>query len=150
MHAMDSADDLIEQLSLQPHPEGGWYRETHRADAGPDGRARWTAINFLLKSGEASHWHRVDADELWVWQGGDPLALGIALSDQGPIETITLGGNPADGQRLQGLVSPHAWQAARPKEGSAGYSLVSCIVTPGFDFAGFELAPPGWAPGDIK
>ena len=147
MRGMDSADDLIEQLSLQAHPEGGWYRETYRADAGPDGRASWTAINFLLKSGERSHWHRVDADELWVWQGGDPLELLISESNDGPVQNIILGGKARAGQSLQGLVPPHAWQAARPVTGNAGYALASCIVTPGFEFAGFELAAPDWAPG---
>lgn len=143
---MDSADTLIEQLQLAPHPEGGWYRETMRADAGPDGRARWTAIIFLLKAGERSHWHRVDADELWIWQGGDPLQLGISQCDEGPSTVLLLGPDAASGHVLQGLVPPHAWQAATPTGGSAGYTLVSCVVTPGFEFDGFELAPPDWSP----
>lgn len=141
----DSAQSLIEQLGLLPHPEGGWYRETWRAPpAAPGARSGGTAIIFLLKAGKASHWHRVDADELWLWQGGDPLELGIAAADAGPVETITLGKNA----QLQGLVPKDAWQAARPaRGGTAGYCLVSCVVVPGFDFAGFELAPPGWEPG---
>lgn len=143
----DSAQTLIEQLQLAPHPEGGWYRETWRAEPGDDGRALGTAILFLLKSSERSHWHRVDADELWFWQGGDPLALRIAQSDQDPVETITLGGDPGSAQALQGRVPKGAWQAAEPSEGNAGYTLVSCVVVPGFEFAGFELAPPGWSPG---
>ena len=144
---MDSADTLIGQLSLQAHPEGGWYRETHRAEADANGRARWTAIIFLLKADESSHWHRVDADELWVWQGGDPLALQISERDEGPARTILLGADVLAGQSLQGLVPPRAWQAAHPMAGAFGYSLVSCVVTPGFEFAGFELAEPDWAPG---
>lgn len=144
----DSAQNLIEQLRLSPHPEGGWYRETWRADAPAGKRAAGTAIVFLLKAGEASHWHRVDADELWIGQGGDALELGIAASDAGPAETIVLGSNVAAGERLQGLVPTGAWQAARPApDGSEGYCLVSCVVVPGFEFAGFTLAPPGWEPG---
>lgn len=154
MNQMNSAQALIEQLQMSPHPEGGWYKETWRAEPGEgqaDGeRARGTAIVFLLKTGEASHWHRVDADEMWLWQGGDPLELGIAASDHGPVQTLRLGSDIAAGEALQGLVPKGAWQAARPatpKSGAHGYSLVSCMVVPGFEFAGFELAPPGWAPG---
>jgi hypothetical protein len=148
----DSAQTLIEQLRLSPHPEGGWYRETWRgsgrADAAAGGRAGGTAIVFLLKAGEASHWHRVDADELWLWQGGDALELRIADGDAGPVETLRLGGDVAAGEHLQGLVPTGAWQAARPAPGgTAGYCLVSCVVVPGFEFAGFELAAPGWEPG---
>lgn len=144
----DSAQTLIEQLRLSPHPEGGWYRETWRAQAEVGERAGGTAILFLLQAGEASHWHRVDADELWIWQGGDALELRIAASDAGPVETLRLGGDVAAGDRLQGLVPTGAWQAARAAAGrTAGYCLVSCVVVPGFDFAGFELAPPGWEPG---
>ncbi len=149
MTTSDSVQSLIEQLRLSPHPEGGWYRETWRAAANAGGRAAGTAIIFLLKSDEFSHWHRVDAAELWLWQGGDPLELGIAKEDAGPVERLTLGGDIAAGQHLQGLVPTGAWQAARPAPGggTAGYCLVSCVVVPGFDFAGFELAAPGWRPG---
>lgn len=146
----DSAQTLIEQLRLLPHPEGGWYRETWRAAAAGGERAGGTAIIFLLQSGEASHWHKVDADELWIWQGGDALELRIAASDGGPADTIRLGGKVAAGEQLQGLVPKGAWQAARPASGgTAGYCLVSCVVVPGFDFAGFELAPAGWEPGEV-
>lgn len=145
----NSAEALIEQLGLSAHPEGGWYRETWRSQAeSAAGRAGGTAILFLLRAGEASHWHRVDAEEMWIWQGGDPLELEIAAGEEGPVRTHTLGGDIAQGQVLQGLVPEGAWQAARPASGGfAGYCLVSCIVVPGFEFAGFELAPPGWAPG---
>jgi predicted cupin superfamily sugar epimerase len=147
---MTSADRLIERLQLAPHPEGGWYRETWRAEPDNEGRAKGTAILFLLKSGETSHWHKVDADELWLWQDGDPLDLSIAQTDTGPVQTLTLGRDIADGQCLQGMVPAGAWQAASaapaPKAGH-GYTLVSCIVVPGFDFAGFVLAAPGWEPG---
>ncbi|MDC8755248.1 cupin domain-containing protein [Erythrobacter sp. sf7] len=144
----DSADALIEQLGLAAHPEGGWYRETWRADAGQDGRARGTAIIFLLKAEEASHWHRVDAAELWLWQAGDPLELRLSASDTGPVRSVILGSDVGAGQQLQGLVAPGEWQAARPAGAPRhGYSLVSCVVVPGFDFAGFTLAPTGWEPG---
>jgi uncharacterized protein len=148
MTPVDSAQKLIEQLELSPHPEGGWYRETWRAASEPGTRAGGTAILFLLEAGEASHWHRVDADELWLWQGGERLELRIASSDDCPVETIVLGGDIAAGERLQGLVPSGAWQAARPAGGgAAGYALVSCVVVPGFDFAGFDLAAPDWEPG---
>ena len=144
----DSAQTLIEQLGLAAHPEGGWYRETWRGDAGPDGRAGGTAIIFLLRAGEASHWHTVDAAELWIWQAGDPVELRLSATDSGPARSVTLGADIAAGQQLQGLVAPGEWQAARPFGAPVhGYSLVSCIVVPGFDFAGFRLAEPGWEPG---
>lgn len=144
----DSAAELIEQLGLVAHPEGGWYRETWRAEPGADGRARGTAIIFLLRSGEASHWHRVDADELWLWQSGDPIELRLAADDAGPVRSVILGNDVAAGQCLQGLVASHEWQAARPAGvPQLGYTLVSCVVVPGFDFAGFTLAPAGWEPG---
>lgn len=140
---------LIAALNLQPHPEGGWYREVWRGAAGADGRAVATSILFLLQAGERSHWHRVDAAEVWLWQGGDPLVLREAASDGGPPHAIVLGPDHAGGQQLQHTIAPHHWQAAEPvAEGPHGYTLVSCVVAPGFDFAGFTLAPPGWQPGD--
>lgn len=146
---MDSAGKLIEQLGLAAHPEGGWYRETWRGEAGPDGRAQGTAIIFLLRTGEASHWHTVDAAELWIWQAGDPVELRLSATDAGPPRSVILGSDIAARQQLQGLVAPGEWQAARPYgEPQHGYSLVSCVVVPGFDFAGFVLAPPGWEPGE--
>lgn len=144
----DSAAALIEQLGLTAHPEGGWYKETWRGDAGPDGRASGTAIIFLLRAGEASHWHTVDAAELWLWQAGDPVELRLAADDASPARSVILGADVAAGQQLQGLVAPQEWQAARPYgDPRHGYSLVSCVVVPGFDFAGFVLAPPAWEPG---
>jgi predicted cupin superfamily sugar epimerase len=145
---MDSAAKLIEQLGLAAHPEGGWYKETWRGEPGPDGRAGGTAIIFLLRAGEASHWHRVDAAELWIWQAGDPVELRLAAGDAGPVRSAILGNDVGAGQALQGLVAPHEWQAARPYGVPVhGYSLVSCVVVPGFDFGGFTLAAPGWEPG---
>jgi uncharacterized protein len=143
----DSAAQLIEQLGLAAHPEGGWYRETWRGEPGADGRASGTAILFLLRVGEASHWHTVDATELWLWQAGDPIALRLAASDAGPVRSVILGADVGAGQALQGVVAPGEWQAARGFGAAVhGYALVSCVVVPGFDFAGFTLAPPGWEP----
>ncbi len=144
---MIDAEALIDALELSPHPEGGWYRETWRGPINADGRAIGTAILFLLESSQRSHWHRVDAHELWLWQAGDPLALLIAESNAGPQTRTTLGPEVHSGQLLQAVVEPGHWQAAEPLGGTAGYTLVSCLVTPGFEFAGFELAPPDWQPG---
>jgi predicted cupin superfamily sugar epimerase len=138
---------LIARLGLIPHPEGGWYAETWRADAAPGVRAPGTLIHFLLETGQRSHWHRVDADEIWLWQGGDKVHLSIAADAAGPISVTQLGPDPVLGDCLQGVVPHGAWQAAEPLDGPFGYALVSCAVVPGFEFAGFELAPPGWAPG---
>ncbi len=129
---------LISALGMQPHPEGGHYVETFRSDAGPDGRARCTAIYFLLQSGERSHWHRVDADELWLWHAGAPLRLEMAdLAD------AMLGPDIAAGQRPQAIVPAQVWQAA---ESTGAWTFVSCVVAPGFEFSGFELAPLGFSP----
>ncbi len=141
---MDDAQAIIERLKLQPHPEGGWYRETWRADAAPGERAGATAIYFLLEAGQRSHWHKVDAAELWLWHAGAPLSLLIAADEARPVVEAPLGPDLAAGQAPQRLVSPHHWQST---ETTGGWALVSCIVAPGFDFAGFELAPAGWSPG---
>lgn len=138
-----TADEIIAALGLQPHPEGGHYVETFRDAPGPDGRSRSTAIYFLLRAGERSHWHRVDAVEIWHFHAGAPLLLSISEAAGRPIQQITLGHGVIDGQRPQGIVPPHHWQAA---ESLGEWTLVGCTVAPGFDFAGFELAPPGWAP----
>jgi predicted cupin superfamily sugar epimerase len=130
-------DDIIESLGLKPHPEGGWYAETYRDAGGVNGRAHATAIYFLLKAGERSHWHRVDAAEIWLWHAGAPLKLGIGQ------ESVTLGPDLAAGQRPQAVVPPDAWQAAEPL---GDFTLVSCVVAPGFEFSGFELAPPAFEP----
>src|SRR2546429_8679949 len=141
---MPTAADIIARLELRPHPEGGYYRETFRdtrADA--SGRSCSTAIYFLLARGERSHWHRVDAVEVWHYHAGAPLKLEIAAAAEGPIERITLGADLAAGERPQAIVPAHAWQAAQ----SLGeWTLVGCTVAPGFEFSTFELAPKGWAP----
>ncbi len=139
---MDEAQRLITALGLSVHPEGGWYRETQRV-AG-DGRAVVTAIYFLLDAGQRSHWHRVDATEFWCWHAGSPLALGQAADGRDEPVWQTLGPDIAAGQRPQACIAAGHWQAARSDQ---GWALVSCIVAPGFDFAGFTLAPPGWSPG---
>ncbi|MDP3801097.1 MAG: cupin domain-containing protein [Phenylobacterium sp.] len=133
-----TAAEIIRLLDLQPHPEGGHYRETFRDPRPADGRAASTAIYFLLAVGERSHWHRVDAVEVWHFHAGAPLALDI--EGQG---RVTLGPDLATGERPQGVVPAGKWQAA---ESLGDWTLVGCTVAPGFDFAGFELAPEGWTP----
>lgn len=144
---MASAGDLIDQLNLTPHPEGGWYRETWRAPAAAGERAGFTAIHFLLEAEQSSHWHRVDAAEIWLWHAGDVLQLAVAENDEGPVSAVTLGNDIAAGQQVQHVVPPNWWQAASPATNDHGYVLVSCVVAPGFEFEGFELARAGWEPG---
>ena len=138
----DEADDLIRELNLRPHPEGGHFREVFRDVRGVDNRARSTAIYFLLRAGETSHWHRIDVCEIWHWYRGAPLALSIAPGRGVPIEHI-LGNDIAAGQRPQLVVPERAWQSTRTL---GGYTLAGCTVAPGFDFDRFELAPDGFAP----
>lgn len=135
------AEAVIAALGLAPHPEGGHYREIWRDAPAGGGRGSGTAIYFLLAAGESSHWHRVDATECWHWYAGGPLALSI--SDGQGVEEKLVGPDLSAGQQPFGLVPQGWWQAARPL---AGWSLVGCTVSPAFDFAGFELAPPGWHP----
>lgn len=133
---MSDAQALIARHNLAPHPEGGWYRETWRAARGSGERAAGTAILFLLEQGQSSHWHKVDADELWLWHAGAPLLLKIGS------DTFVLdAGNP------QALVPAGAWQAAHAE---TDWALVSCVVVPGFEFAGFTLAPPDWSPNPAQ
>ena len=140
-----TAPEVIRLLDLKPHPEGGHFRETFRdqASARPDGdRAASTAIYFLLARGERSHWHRIDAAELWHWYAGAPLRLAMA-GDAGRIDRVTLGGDLAAGERPQAVVPPRAWQAA---ESLGAWTLCGCTVAPGFEFKSFELAPRHWEP----
>lgn len=138
------AAEVIRLLGLAPHPEGGHFRETFR-DAGdvPGGRGASTAICFLLAAGERSHWHRVDAAEVWHWYAGEPLALSVAASEKGPIGTLRLGNDLLAGERPQAVVAAGHWQSA---ESLGAWTLVGCTVAPAFVFEGFELAPPGWSP----
>jgi predicted cupin superfamily sugar epimerase len=142
---VSEARAVVEALDLQPHPEGGWYRETWRAAAEPGVRAGGTAILFLLEPGQRSHWHRVDAAELWLFQAGSPLTLLTAKGGdgEGGIVRTRLGAEVLVGCAPQHLVEPHEWQSA---EAGDGWCLVACVVVPAFEFAGFELAPPGWSP----
>jgi uncharacterized protein len=138
-----SADDIIRLLDLQPHPEGGHFRETFRdprTDA--EGRAASTAIYFLLKAGEVSRWHRVDAAEVWHWYAGAPLELSIAENDR-IIAKLTLGSGLGDGQRPQAVVPARHWQSARSL---GAWTLVGCTVAPGFEFSRFELADATFRP----
>src|SRR3954471_11382187 len=142
------AAEIIARLELKPHPEGGHYRETFR-DQRTDANERScaTAIYFLLARGERSHWHRIDAVEVWHYHAGSPLLLETAAYDDGPIMRVTLGLRLAAGELPQAVVPARAWQAAA----SLGeWTLVGCTVAPGFEFAGFELAPKGWAPGNAQ
>lgn len=135
-----TANEIIEKLGLQPHPEGGYYVETFRDET--EGRGSCTAIYYLLKAGETSHWHRVDAVEIWHWYAGAPLALFISL-DGKKVDTLTVGNNIFKDEVPQGIVPKDAWQAAR----SLGeWTLVGCTVSPAFEFDGFEMAPPDWEP----
>ena len=136
------ADEVIRRLGLQPHPEGGHYRETWRDRPPGGGRGAGTAILFLLRRGEESHWHRVDATEIWHFHDGAPLVLSGSPDGHG-VSVRVLGCDLAAGQLPQLIVPTGTWQAAR----SLGdWTLVGCTVSPAFEFAGFELAPPGWRP----
>lgn len=141
-----SEHPLVATLGLQAHPEGGWYRQTWRSGVSvepagyPGPRAAATGIHFLLAAGEASRWHRVRSDELWLWQGLGPLRLWLGGSGEAPAPgtDAVVGPDPTAGQALQALVPAGVWQAAEPVT-EAG-ALVACVVAPGFDFADFELA----------
>ena len=141
LHDDASAKNVIDALGLAPHPEGGFFRETWRDTPADGARGRGTAIYFLLERGERSHWHRVDATEIWHWYAGAPLALSIAVASTP--STLRLGPNIAAGERPQAIVPAGAWQSATAPD---GWALVGCTVSPAFEFAGFELAPPGWSP----
>jgi predicted cupin superfamily sugar epimerase len=134
-----TAEWIIAALGLERHPEGGWYRQTWVAD-GP-GRPAGTCIYFLLRAGERSHWHRVDAVEIWHFHAGAALVLRMAGTAAGPAETLRLGPDLMAGERPQAIVPAGWWQAA---ETTGDWTLVGCTVSPGFRFEGFELAAPGF------
>lgn len=138
-----NADDCIEVLGLHPHPEGGFFRETWRAPTQIDERASGTAIYYLLQQGRGSHWHRVDATEIWHYYAGAPLELVIS-SDGVRTQTVILGADLASGARPQVVIDAQVWQSARTL---GEFTLVGCTVSPGFEFSGFVLAEPGWSPG---
>ncbi|HEX9944383.1 MAG TPA: cupin domain-containing protein [Thermoanaerobaculia bacterium] len=141
-----SAEEVVRLLGLAPHPEGGFYRETFRAPSRPSangGRGASTAIYYLLRRGEVSAWHRVDADEVWHHYAGAPLELALS-ADGRQRSAVRLGPDLAAGERPQAVVPAGVWQSAR----SLGeWTLAGCTVAPAFEFAGFEMAPPGWEPG---
>lgn len=138
-----AVDEIVELLGLEPHPEGGRFVETWRAVAADGERALGTAIYFLLRHDEVSHWHRVDAAEIWHHYAGAPLALRTVVGDR--VRERILGTDLTSGQRPQLVVEPGQWQSA---VSLGAWTLVGCTVSPGFVFAGFELAPPGWDPTD--
>jgi uncharacterized protein len=140
-----TAADIVRLLELAPHPEGGHFRETFRDARRLEGdRAASTAIYFLLARGERSHWHRIDAAEVWHFYAGAPLRLEIAAREGAEVLAMTLGPDLAAGERPQTIVPARAWQAA---ESLGDWTLVGCTVAPGFAFESFELAPRGWRPG---
>ena len=139
---MKSAEEIIARLGLAPHPEGGHFRETYRDPEGVNGRAHSTAIYYLLKEGEASHWHRVDAVETWHWYAGAPLRLRVS-PDGKNIRDYLLSNDLFADHTPQVIVPKDAWQAARP---TGAWTLVGCTVAPGFEFDGFEMAPDNWEP----
>jgi uncharacterized protein len=137
------AADVIRALALKPHPEGGHFRETFRDQRALEGgRAASTAIYYLLTRDERSHWHRVDAAEVWHWYAGTSLALETA-HENAQVTRVVLGNDLAGGERPQAVVPAGAWQAA---QSLGDWTLVGCTVAPGFDFAGFEMAPKDWSP----
>ncbi|MEH6629908.1 MAG: cupin domain-containing protein [Halopseudomonas aestusnigri] len=136
-----TAREIIDKLELQPHPEGGWYKETYRHKPEDGARGDQTAIFFLLEKGQSSHWHRIDAVEMWHWYAGSPLVL---KSHDGKQEhVVTLGPDVLLGQTPQFVIPEQHWQAAISNE---GWALVGCTVAPAFEFDGFELAEPDWDP----
>jgi uncharacterized protein len=142
-------DSLIETLGLKPHPEGGHFCETFRDDTSlndPDSKARAhsTAIYYLLKAGEQSHWHRVDAAEIWHWYAGSPLRLSLAINSDAQQSNLVLGPDVLNGERPQRIIPANAWQAAASM---GAWTLVGCTVAPGFEFEHFEMAEPNWQPG---
>lgn len=140
---MTDVDKIVQALNLEPHPEGGWYRETWREQTDSGSRAHATAIYYLMAAGQRSRWHQVDAAELWLWHAGHPLTLDIA--EAGAPVSVPLGPDVFAGQRPQRLIPRFAWQAAHAAE---GWALVSCVVAPGFEFSGFVMADPGWTPAN--
>ena len=137
------AREVIQALGLQPHPEGGWFRETFRDASGEGGRAASTAIFYLLEAGQVSAWHRVtNAVEVWHHYAGGPLQLSLAAPGD-PASIQVLGPDIFAGQTPQVIVPKNWWQSARPL---GAWTLVGCTVSPGFEFASFEMAPEGWTP----
>jgi predicted cupin superfamily sugar epimerase len=138
----EQAAALVARLGLQPHPEGGFFRETWRHPGEGTARGAGTAILFLLRAGEVSRWHRVDAAEIWHFYAGSPATLRIVGPD-GAREDVRLGSDVLSGERPQAIVPADGWQQT---EAGAGWALFGCTVSPAFAFEGFEMAPVGWEP----
>lgn len=137
-------NEIVRMLGLEPHPEGGFFRETFRdPETDADGRARSTQIYYLLGAGDVSAWHRVDAVEIWHWYAGGPLVLTISPPDGQGAAPCTLGPDLRAGQRPQCVIPANHWQTA---ESLGAWTLCGCTVAPGFQFEGFEMAPPDWRP----
>jgi hypothetical protein len=140
-----TAADIVRLLDLVPHPEGGHFRETFRDHRRVDcARSASTLMYFLLAHGERSHWHRIDAAEVWHFYAGAPLLLETTAGEAAAVARVTLGPDLAAGERPQAIVPAGAWQAAKSL---GAWTLVGCTVAPGFEFEEFELAPKGWRPG---
>ncbi len=136
-------NEIIRMLDLQPHPEGGWYRQTFRDTPTEDGRPASTAIYFLLQAEERSAWHKIDAVEVWHYYAGAPISLTLSPPDGQGATAHVLGPDLRVGQRPQAIVPTGWWQTAVSQ---GAWTLVGCTVAPGFDFDGFELAPKDWRP----
>ncbi len=140
------AEQIINHLKLKPHPEGGYYRETFRDNKAVGERGCSTAIYYLLNEGEKSHWHRVDAAEIWHFYSGSPLVLRLWDEQESNSEqTVILGTDLVENEQPQIIVPSGVWQSA---EAQAGWTLVGCTVAPAFEFEHFEMAPDNWKPGD--
>jgi uncharacterized protein len=138
------AHDVVARLGMRPHPEGGWFVETWRSPTGEDaGRPTVSTILYLLAAGDRSHWHRVDAAEVWQHAGGDALELRVWGEGETVVTGYRLAGDLEPGSVVQAAVPAGSWQAARSL---GAWTLVGCIVAPAFEFDGFELAPPDWEP----
>ena len=140
---MTDPASVANRLGMTAHPEGGWFAETWRAAAGDGARPPGSAILYLLAEGERSHWHRLDANEVWQFAAGQPMELRTWTDGEAAVSVHRLSGDLAAGSTVQAVVPAGAWQTARPL---GAWSLVGCVVTPAFEYAGWELAPPGWEP----
>ncbi|MEM8634290.1 MAG: cupin domain-containing protein [Pseudomonadota bacterium] len=138
-----AASEIIRMLNMSPHPEGGHFVETHRSTKLHGERSAATSIYYLLQADEVSAWHRVDADEVWLWHSGGPLALTISPPNGHGATSVRLGADLRADERPQFTVPELNWQTA---ESLGAWTLVSCVVAPGFEFTGFELAPADWRP----
>ena len=139
---MMNPDEIVKLLDLIPHPEGGFYRETFRDSEGHGPRAHSSVIYYLLRAGEESRWHRIDAAEIWHFYLGDALELST-VEDNNPAQRHVLGPDLGRGDVLHLAIPRGVWQSARPL---GAFALVGCTVAPGFEFSGFEFAPKGWRP----